>query len=499
MNSKFLRLAAAPLVSLGTALGLLTLDAAAPIAFMSPLGESTHAAIAQTEEEVNVGVYQTASPAVVSIRADEGTGSGTLINADGLVLTNAHVVQGSASVTVVLADGREFEGEVVGFGDPGLDLAAVRIPGDNLPTVRIASANSVQVGQRAFAIGNPFGRFQGTLTTGIVSRIDPDRGLIQTDAAINPGNSGGPLLNSRGEMIGVNTAIYTSQGSAGSIGIGFAIPVDRIQPFLTAVRAGRAAQTAQQATPTIAQPPKPVSIDGEPIAGRLTLNSNILPADNSYFDAYSFEGVEGQQVEILMSSNQFDSYLILLAPDGSDLVQDDDGGGNTNARIAITLPTAGTYTVFANSYSAGEVGTYNLQISSTTIAPSATRPQPLRSPSQSNPSQSSPSPATGVILQEQGELGANALVLQSDGSLYQEHFFEGTAGQQVTVTLESDEFDTYLVLVGPNDSIVDQNDDIGQDNFNSQITATLPETGTYRVIANAFDSSGRGRYIVTVR
>ncbi|NJN85485.1 MAG: trypsin-like serine protease [Leptolyngbyaceae cyanobacterium SL_7_1] len=489
MNSNFLRLAVAPLTLMGSAVGLLMLDAASPIALLdlTRLGAShSQAAIAQTEEEVNVRVYQTASPAVVSIRAEEGTGSGTLLNNDGLVLTNAHVVQGSQTVTVVLADGREFEGEVIGFGDPGLDLAAVRIPGNNLPTVQIASANSVQVGQRAFAIGNPFGRFQGTLTTGIVSRIDFDRGLIQTDAAINPGNSGGPLLNSQGQMIGVNTAIYTSQGNSGSIGIGFAIPVDRIQPFLTAVREGRAAQTAQSPTPEIAQPPKPINVDGSPITGRLTLNSSILPADNSYFDAYSFEGTAGQQIEIVMTSNQFDSYLILLAPDGSDLVQDDDGGGNTNARIAITLPTAGTYTILANSYSAGEVGNYSLQVSTATNAPAAvTQTQLLQS--------------GDFILQEQGELGPGASVLQSDGSLYQEHFFEGNAGQEVTITLESADFDTYLVLVGPDDAIIQQNDDVNEGNLNSFITVTLPNTGTYRIIANAFDASGRGRYVVTVR
>jgi serine protease Do len=90
-------------------------------------------------------------------------------------------------------------------------------------------------------------------------------------------------------------------------------------------------------------------------------------------------------------------------------------------------------------------------------------------------------------------------VLQSDGSLYREYTFNGTEGQRVTITLESSDFDTYLILVGPDEQVVDQNDDVGPDNYNSEITATLPATGTYRVIANSYDSSGRGRFLLTVR
>jgi S1-C subfamily serine protease len=160
-------------------------------------------------EETNVRVYEQASPAVVSIDTEKTNGSGTIITPDGLVLTNAHVVAEETTVNVVLADGQEMVADVVAFGDVGLDLAVLQIrDARNLPTVPIAASGSVKVGQRAFAIGNPFGQFQGTLTVGIVSRIDQDRNLIQTDAAINPGNSGGPLLNSQGELIGVNTAIF---------------------------------------------------------------------------------------------------------------------------------------------------------------------------------------------------------------------------------------------------------------------------------------------------
>ncbi|MDE5096359.1 MAG: trypsin-like peptidase domain-containing protein, partial [Trichodesmium sp. St11_bin5] len=149
------------------------------------------------EEQTNIRVYQQTNQAVVSIDTDKANGSGTIISRDGMVLTNAHVVSQGGIVKITLADGRKVEADVIGFGEKGLDLAVLKIRGEtNLPTIRIASSGDIKVGQRAFAIGNPFGRFQGTLTVGIVSRIDEERGLIQTDAAINPGNSGGPLLNS---------------------------------------------------------------------------------------------------------------------------------------------------------------------------------------------------------------------------------------------------------------------------------------------------------------
>ena len=160
-----------------------------------------------------------------------GQGSGFLIDKSGVILTNSHVINGADKVTVTLKDGRTFEGKVRGF-DEVTDLAVVKINGtDDLPVAPLADSDQVQVGDWAIAVGNPLG-LDNTVTLGIVSTLKrssaqvgiPDKRIdfIQTDAAINPGNSGGPLLNDRGEVIGINTAIR-----ADAMGIGFAIPINK--------------------------------------------------------------------------------------------------------------------------------------------------------------------------------------------------------------------------------------------------------------------------------
>ncbi len=158
-----------------------------------------------------------------------GQGSGFIIDPSGIILTNAHVVSGADRVTVTLKDGRTLQGEVRGVDEP-TDLAVVKINGSNLPVAPLGASSGIQVGDWAIAVGNPLG-LDNTVTLGIISTLNrssaqvgiPDKRLdfIQTDAAINPGNSGGPLLNDRGEVIGINTAIR-----AGAQGIGFAIPID---------------------------------------------------------------------------------------------------------------------------------------------------------------------------------------------------------------------------------------------------------------------------------
>jgi S1-C subfamily serine protease len=169
------------------------------------------------------------TPEGPSSRVEAGTGSGFIVDGNGIVLTNTHVIDGADRVTVVLKDGRRFEGEVLGQ-DPITDVAVVKIEATDLPTVPLGNSDQLQPGEWAIAIGNPLG-LDNTVTAGIISATgrssseigvsDRRVGFIQTDAAINPGNSGGPLLNERGEVIGMNTAIIN-----GAQGLGFAVPIN---------------------------------------------------------------------------------------------------------------------------------------------------------------------------------------------------------------------------------------------------------------------------------
>jgi serine protease Do len=187
-------------------------------------------------------------------------GSGAIVDAQGTILTNAHVIQRGSRIRVTLVDGREFDATLVG-ADADSDLAVLHIKATGLPTIALGTASDLMIGETVIAIGNPFG-LSHTVTTGVVSALGRSlrseertfSDFIQTDAAINPGNSGGPLLNIRGELIGINTAIY---GKAE--GIGFAIPVDRARRIMRdlvsygAVREGWLGLAVQDLTPELAR------------------------------------------------------------------------------------------------------------------------------------------------------------------------------------------------------------------------------------------------------
>jgi S1-C subfamily serine protease len=198
-------------------------------------------AVVDVEEQLVIDIYARVGPAVVCITAPqrfgECIGSGFIIDEEGHVVTNNHVVQAASELLVTLADEHTVPAEVIGT-DPGSDLAVldIDVPVEELTTAELGDSSTLRVGQRAIAIGNPFG-LERTVTTGIISslrrtldRTDSDfqiAEVIQTDAAINPGNSGGPLLDSSGQVIGVNSAILSTSGS--NSGVGFAIPVDVVK------------------------------------------------------------------------------------------------------------------------------------------------------------------------------------------------------------------------------------------------------------------------------
>jgi S1-C subfamily serine protease len=210
------------------------------------------------DELNNIDIYKTASPSVAyitstvyrqtffyGVQAAKDLGSGFIINANGEILTNFHVISGSQQVEVTLPDQSKYKATVL-VRDRVNDLALIKIePKKKLTYLNLGDSDHLQVGQKVLAIGNPFG-FDGTLTTGVISSLNRPieaennhkmEGMIQTDASINSGNSGGPLLDSQGNVIGINTAIYGPNG--GSVGIGFALPINRAKALLDDFRAGR--------------------------------------------------------------------------------------------------------------------------------------------------------------------------------------------------------------------------------------------------------------------
>jgi S1-C subfamily serine protease len=231
-----------------------------PISSAAPLWSgpsSTHATGLSSDEMNNIDIYKSSHLATVNITStvyrrsiffevypSKDQGSGFLISADGKIITNNHVVANERQLEVTLSDQTRYKAQLLSR-DEANDVALLQItPRGKLPTLHLGDSDALQVGQKVLAIGNPFG-LQGTLTVGIVSSLGRSirgendqtlEGLIQTDAAINPGNSGGPLLDSAGNVVGINTAIL---GPNGNIGIGFAMPINRAKLMLDDFQAGR--------------------------------------------------------------------------------------------------------------------------------------------------------------------------------------------------------------------------------------------------------------------
>jgi S1-C subfamily serine protease len=225
-------------------------DSAAPRAAKINMTEAAAPPNLDAEEQNNVSVYRRVIPTVVNITStavafdffygavpQQGQGSGFIIDGEGHILTNNHVIAGARQVEVTLWNKKKYRAEVIG-ADRQKDLAVIQMTAKNLSPATLGDSKTLEVGQKVYAIGNPFG-LSGTMTRGIISSIRSIRGpeggaidqAIQTDAAINPGNSGGPLLNSRGEVIGINSLILTG-GAEQSAGVGFAIPINSAKAVL---------------------------------------------------------------------------------------------------------------------------------------------------------------------------------------------------------------------------------------------------------------------------
>ncbi|MCJ8281536.1 MAG: S1C family serine protease [Rivularia sp. ALOHA_DT_140] len=327
------------------------------------LGFSNRVVAQTTEEQIARNVYQKTTQAVVTVKDGKGHGSGFVVSQDGLIITNAHVVEGSPSVvTVEFADGRKIPADVLGFAKGGLDLAVLKIHRQkNLQTLTLASDNSAQVGDRVFALGSPLDpEFKDTFTQGNITRIKKSNGDIQHDAAIFGGNSGGPLLNTKGQVVGVNKSGIAGPGKTNT-GMNFAISVSKLRSFIAAARKGDLSQVS------ILERRKqrefiPISLNGQIVNDKLT-------RENRFLNLYVFQGKAGQKVTIEMTSKNMNPalglYQVIETSRGKDfqrIAQNDDrGAGDFNSRIVMTLPADGIYVIEAKSSTGRQAGDYSLQ------------------------------------------------------------------------------------------------------------------------------------------
>jgi S1-C subfamily serine protease len=307
----------------------------------SPSGQASLSSACLSAEEV----YDQVRPAVVEITSTvsarspfgpsaEGSGSGIIIDEQGLILTNYHVIANADNLEVGFADGTTASAEVVGR-DAGNDLAVIRadVSDQELTAAPLGDSDAVQVGDPVLAIGNPF-NLEGTLTEGIVSALGrayasedgtrPIRNMIQTDAAVNPGNSGGPLLNCQGEVIGINTLLENPTGDSVNVGVAFAVPSNTAERFLPDMIAGETVShpwlgiAGQEVTPALAQD---LSLPAD--AGvYVTLVSAGSPADRA-----GLQPAFRSEAEAARSSSLASGGDVIVAADGQSVASVDDLAG----------------------------------------------------------------------------------------------------------------------------------------------------------------------------
>lgn len=199
----------------------------------------SNSAFAFSFQKSPTNIYSKINPAIVSIDSQTSDfvscGTGCIIEENGIILTSAHVLEDGRDILVTTSNGQDYKASVIKKLGENKDIALLKISTPYpLKTVKLGDSEKIKVGDKVYALGNPFG-FSGTFTQGIVSRIDFAKNRIQTDAAINPGSSGGPLLNKKGEIIGINQAIYNPDNNISNIGIGFAIPINSVKDYLNIV------------------------------------------------------------------------------------------------------------------------------------------------------------------------------------------------------------------------------------------------------------------------
>ncbi|MGF1495309.1 MAG: trypsin-like peptidase domain-containing protein [Elainellaceae cyanobacterium] len=450
---KFARLAIYGLLTLQTAIASTLVG---EIILTTPNGIMSRAAVAQSSQADAV------DEAVVFVQTDRGSGSGVIVESDGLIITNAHVVEDARQVTVNIG-GEQVDADVVAMGSSQcLDLALLRVEGQtNLPTIELAEADAMQKRQPVYAMGYPGGvpARSASVVQGIISNIHHHEGFLQLDAAINPGNSGGAIIDRDNmKLLGVATARMRDRE-----GITFAISIDKVRAFIDAYHQGITAPLGQFVIPGSEDNavPQPISLDSGSISGNLEANDSRLCGDFSETDLYTFEAEAGQSVMFNITSQQMEMFLALIDPSGN-VLQFDNSDRGRSAFVLEKLTQSGTYTVMINTTQPGEVGSYQLRM-------------------------------TAPMLVEEGAIDLSTAPCTTEGNLCRTYSFQGQANQTISI-LHGAEFMPYLVLFGPNGDVVAS----GQVEQQGASTIELPADGWYDLVVGNVDPGDRGNFFISV-
>jgi serine protease Do len=460
-RSQFVRFVSSGLLACQATLVTTTIHA-----FISttPGWSHSQSAQAQGRDQDPTQIYKQASRAVVLIETEQGSGSGAIIAANGLIVTNAHVVEGAKTVQVTLRDGRRLPGEVISTGSSNcLDLALVKLSGEtNLPMIPLAAQNSAEVGMQVLAIGNPLDT-TFTLTDGIVSNLQPQFGRLLTNVRLNPGNSGGPLLNRQGQLVGIIKGGYHANTGDG---INVAVTVEQVQALVQAAQQNLSPTVGKFLFPgsprAASQLAQPLPLTGVEVTGRLQKDSNLMCQDQSRANLYTFQGQANHPFMLQMSSADIGSFMMVLDPNGRVVAKAGVEKPNQVASILENLPVTGTYTVIANSLKPEQLGRYSLRAS-----------QPL--------------------LVEAAALTDREPRLK-DGSPYRSYRFTGKAGQVIALALHQFDFDPYLIILDANGKKVAG----GKAERQGVIQVKLPHDGSYELMVSTARPNDRGQFSLSV-
>jgi hypothetical protein len=483
------------------------------IAAALPLAAFALAAPSAAPAQDVVAITRRASPAVVTLHAFNSTGREVSLGSgfflpDGRIATNRHVVEGATRMTAQASNDRTLGtaeyAEAVGRTADLAILPRIGAPPATLPL----ATRLPEAGESVVVIGAPEG-LSNTVSTGIVSAIRSIQGrtLVQISAPISHGSSGGPVLNMRGEVIGVSVSVL-SEGQ----NLNFAVPATELLT-LSQARPERIAFTGNLRGDSRGDSPggRPTGPDvstqnlarlpriavGQTVTGRLVASDFVRP-DGSYADSYVYMGHAGERITAALQSRDFDSYLVVDDPRSATWQEvDDDSGGGLDSELTVTLPRDGPYLIVANSVAAEATGSYTMTLRSAGrgVVDPGSGGSGGRGTITDLSRMTLPRIAAGQTVN--GQLSPNDFLRTDDNTYADGYTYAGRAGERLTVTLRSGSFNAWLVFDDPNGPMRETDND-GAGGHDARITVTLPHDGNYLIVANSLARSS-GAYTLSVQ